>query len=93
MYNKTRTIIGPNQILQYTEVGEEYEDIKTVFDMAEKLLDHINETIRDQEGIETLKKISQHLWVGEGYVHRFSKVYLAANERIILVVFFSGDLI
>jgi len=34
--------------------------------MAEKLLDHINETIRDQEGIETLKKISQHLWVGEG---------------------------
>lgn len=36
--------------------------------MAEQLLAHINETIRDQEGTETLKNISQHLWVGEGYV-------------------------
>lgn len=34
--------------------------------MAERLLDHINETIRDQEGADTLEKISQHLWVGEG---------------------------
>lgn len=35
--------------------------------MAEKLLAHINETIRDQEGTEVLRKISQYLWVGEGY--------------------------
>jgi hypothetical protein len=34
--------------------------------MAEKLLEHINETIRQQEGHETLKKISQNLWIGTG---------------------------
>ena len=40
--------------------------------MAEKILDHINETIREQEGYETLKKLSQDLWIGKGYVIRFS---------------------
>jgi hypothetical protein len=55
--------------------------------MAERLLDHINETIRDQEGAETLKNISQQLWVGEGYVSpQISRV--PANERIL----FSDDL-
>jgi hypothetical protein len=50
-------------IVQYTEVGEEYEAIKSACDMAERpgLLDHINETIRDQES-DMLKKISQYLW-------------------------------
>ncbi|KAF8801450.1 hypothetical protein BYT27DRAFT_7198246 [Phlegmacium glaucopus] len=66
MQRITRYPLLIKQILQYTEVGEEYEAIKTACRMAEKLLAHINETIRDQEGAETLKKISQHLWVGEG---------------------------
>jgi len=66
MQRITRYPLLIKQILQYTEVGEEYESIKTAREMAEKLLAHINETIRDQEGAETLKKISQHLWVGEG---------------------------
>ena len=67
-----------NQILQYTEVGEEYEAIQSARDMAERLLDHINETIRDQEGAEILKNISQYLWVGEGYVSL--QMYLPMNE-------------
>ena len=54
--------------MQYTEVGEEYEAIKSACAMAERLLDHINETIRDEEGADTLRKVSQHLWLGEGYV-------------------------
>jgi hypothetical protein len=33
---------------------------------AERILDHINETIRDQEGRERLKDVSQHLWIGQG---------------------------
>ena len=36
--------------------------------MAEKLLEHINETIREQESHETLKNISQNLWIGTGWV-------------------------
>ena len=64
-------IICVQKIVQYTEVGEvgeEYEAIKSACDMAERLLDHINETIRDEEGADTLRKVSQHLWLGEGYV-------------------------
>ena len=50
--------------------------------MAGRLLDHINETIRDQEGADTLKKISQHLSVGEGYVSPSSNV--TTNKRFLL---------
>jgi hypothetical protein len=39
--------------------------------MAEKLLEHINETIREQESYETLKNISQNLWIGTGWVFYF----------------------
>lgn len=60
------------QIEKYTEVGEEYEGIKTAHDMAEKLLEHINETIRYQEGQETLRKISQNLWIGQGCAELYS---------------------
>lgn len=36
--------------------------------MAEKILEHINEAIREQEGRERLKVISQDLWIGQGSV-------------------------
>ena len=36
--------------------------------MAQTVLEHINETIRDQEGRERLREISKELWVGQGYV-------------------------
>ena len=39
--------------------------------MAEKVLEHINETIREQEGRERLKEISKDLWVGQGCVSAF----------------------
>ena len=35
--------------------------------IAESLLAHINETIREQEGRERLKTISRDLWIGQGY--------------------------
>jgi hypothetical protein len=34
--------------------------------LAEKILEEINETIREQEGKERLKELSQHLWIGQG---------------------------
>jgi hypothetical protein len=57
------------QILQYTEGGEEQQTIKTSRGIAEKLLDHINETIREQEGREKLKMVSENLWIGQGCVN------------------------
>ena len=35
--------------------------------MAEKILNRINEIIREQEGYEILKKLFQDLWIGKGY--------------------------
>jgi hypothetical protein len=65
------------QILQYTEPGEEHQAIKSTHGITEKLLDHINETIREQEGREKLRKVSENLWIGQGYV-----IHLPSHRRI-----------
>jgi hypothetical protein len=52
--------------LHYTEPGDEHKAIQKSIATSEKILDHINESIRDQEGRETLKRISQNLWIGQG---------------------------
>lgn len=44
--------------------------------MSEKILSHINETIREQEGRERLKTISRDLWIGEGSVESFDDVLI-----------------
>ncbi|KAJ7215327.1 hypothetical protein B0H12DRAFT_1032603, partial [Mycena haematopus] len=53
-------------ILHYTEPGEEHKAIQKAIGISQKILGHINESIRDQEGRETLKRISQNLWIGQG---------------------------
>jgi actin cytoskeleton-regulatory complex protein PAN1 len=50
-----------------TEASKDQEDLKLSLGIAESLLGHINESIREQEGHERLKMISQDLWVGQGY--------------------------
>ncbi|KAF7972256.1 hypothetical protein HWV62_18572 [Athelia sp. TMB] len=54
------------QILQYTDVNQDRAELEQAMHVAESVLNHINETIRDQEGHERLKVISQDLWVGQG---------------------------
>lgn len=44
--------------------------------MSEKILSHINETIREQEGRERLKTISRDLWIGEGSVESFDNILI-----------------
>ncbi|PPQ91776.1 hypothetical protein CVT25_000421 [Psilocybe cyanescens] len=70
-------------ILHYTEVGKEHDGIATARDMAEKLLEHINETIRDQEGYETLKKISQNLWIGQGRLDLTAPTRFMGPRRLV----------
>ncbi|KDR82039.1 hypothetical protein GALMADRAFT_240494 [Galerina marginata CBS 339.88] len=83
MQRITRYPLLIKQILQYTELGEEFEGIRTARDMAEKLLDHINETIREQEGHETLKKISQNLWIGQGRLDLTAPTRFMGQRRLI----------
>jgi hypothetical protein len=45
--------------------------------LSEKILENINETIREQEGKERLRELSQHLWIGHGYI----TAYLSEFER------------
>ncbi|KAF7359085.1 Actin cytoskeleton-regulatory complex protein [Mycena sanguinolenta] len=66
MQRVTRYPLLLKQILHYTEPGEEHKAIQKSVTISEKILDHINESIRDQEGRETLKRISQNLWIGQG---------------------------
>ena len=68
----TRYPLLIQQIAHYTSASEstdhsEQEAIEQAKDLSKKLLDNINETIRDQEGRETLQKLSDGgLWIGQG---------------------------
>ncbi|KAF8874204.1 hypothetical protein CPB84DRAFT_1967046 [Gymnopilus junonius] len=83
MQRVTRYPLLIKQIVHYTEVGDEYDAIKTSCDMAEKILDHINETIREQEGYETLKRISQDLWIGKGRLDLTAPTRFMGPRRLI----------
>ena len=54
------------QVLHYSEAADERKLVESALDVAEKILNHINETIREQEGRERLRMISNNLWIGEG---------------------------
>ncbi|KAF7294543.1 Actin cytoskeleton-regulatory complex protein [Mycena indigotica] len=66
MQRITRYPLLIKQILSYTELGTEHKAVHKSITTAEKILEHINESIREQEGRETLKRISQNLWIGQG---------------------------
>ncbi|KAI0333129.1 hypothetical protein GY45DRAFT_1320068 [Cubamyces sp. BRFM 1775] len=66
MQRITRYPLLFKQIIHYTEPGEDRTQIERAQDMAEKVLNHINETIREQEGRERLKEVSKDLWIGQG---------------------------
>ncbi|TCD66409.1 hypothetical protein EIP91_001400 [Steccherinum ochraceum] len=66
MQRITRYPLLIKQILHYTESSEDRRCIERALEMAEKVLNHINETIREQEDRERLKVISRDLWIGQG---------------------------
>ncbi|KAI0628815.1 hypothetical protein C8Q77DRAFT_1281081 [Trametes polyzona] len=66
MQRITRYPLLFKQIIHYTDEGDDRSQIESSRQMAEKVLAHINETIRDQEGRERLKEVSKDLWVGQG---------------------------
>lgn len=61
--------------------------MEQALDIAESVLSHINETIRDQEGRERLKVISQDLWVGQGYARLFTQI----QGGILVITGIAGD--
>lgn len=64
----TRYPLLIKQILQYTEPDQDRELTERALRTAERILNTINEAIREQEGRDRLKALSQDLWVGHGCV-------------------------
>jgi len=64
----TRYPLLIKQILQYTEPDQERELTEYALHTAERILNTINEAIREQEGRDRLKTLSQDLWIGQGCV-------------------------
>ncbi|KAG2139113.1 uncharacterized protein EDB93DRAFT_707815 [Suillus bovinus] len=48
--------------------AEERKNISAALKAAQKILEHVNETIREQEGRERLSEISKDLWIGQGHL-------------------------
>jgi hypothetical protein len=55
-----------SQILEYTIDSRERSDLEQALQIAEGLLDHLNESIGEQEGQERLKIFFRDLWSGQG---------------------------
>nr|VWP01440.1 NAD-dependent protein deacylase (EC (Regulatory protein SIR2 homolog) [Ganoderma boninense] len=66
MQRITRYPLLFKQIIHYTEPSEDRRSVERAQQMAQTVLEHINETIRDHEGKERLREISKDLWVGQG---------------------------
>jgi actin cytoskeleton-regulatory complex protein PAN1 len=64
----TRYPLLIKQILQYTEPDQDRGVTEHALHTAERILDTINEAIREQEGHNRLRILSQDLWIGHGYV-------------------------
>ncbi|KAF9228917.1 hypothetical protein BS17DRAFT_772724 [Gyrodon lividus] len=58
--------VPPQLTLSFSSDIAERQSIASALQMAEKLLEEVNETIREQEGRERLREISRELWIGLG---------------------------
>lgn len=68
----TRYPLLIKQIIHYTEPDEDRTLTERALRSAERILGDINEAVREQEGRERLREISQDLWLGQGYVSTHS---------------------
>lgn len=66
MQRITRYPLLIRQILNYTEVESDRENISRGLKVVERVLKRINESIRDQEGRARLEAVSKTLYVGQG---------------------------
>lgn len=64
----TSGAVGPRDTTSSTSWSDvaERESISVALQTSGKILEEVNETIRDQEGRERLREISRALWIGQG---------------------------
>ena len=77
MQRITRYPLLLRQILQYTSPDQDFSSVQNALNEAENITAAINESIRDVEGDERLRMLSEDLWIGgEGYVLFFIRYRL-----------------
>lgn len=59
-----------SQILHYTQSEDDRKNIEIALDRVQVILNHINESIREQESRARLQAISKDLWIGQGCVFK-----------------------
>lgn len=52
------------QIMKYGEEPEELVQLDTALMSTERVLDEVNESVRQAENLERLRVISEDLWIG-----------------------------
>lgn len=64
MQRVTRYPLLLRQITKYTEADQDLADVNKALALAEATVARINEGVRDAEGHERLRVLSEDLWVG-----------------------------
>lgn len=58
------------QIIHYTEPDQDLKEIEKALYTAESIVANVNESVREAEGLERLRELSEDLWIGgEGCVN------------------------
>jgi len=83
MQRITRYPLLIKQILQYTEPDQDKAQTEGALHMAERILDTINEAIREQEGRAKLKTLSQGLWIGHGQLDLTAPTRHLGDRRLL----------
>jgi len=83
MQRITRYPLLIKQILQYTEPDQDRVFTERALHTAERILDTINEAIREQEGRNRLKILSQDLWIGHGQVDLTAPTRHLGDRRLL----------
>jgi hypothetical protein len=60
----TRYPLLLRQILQYTSSDQDFSSVQSSLNEAENITAAINESVRDAEGDERLRVLSEDLWIG-----------------------------
>ncbi|KAG8943721.1 hypothetical protein FRC04_002553 [Tulasnella sp. 424] len=83
MQRITRYPLLLRQILNYTQSEIERQQLEWAITTTEKILDSINETIRENEGSERLAEISRDLYIGEGRLDLTARTKYLGKRKLV----------
>lgn len=83
MQRITRYPLLLRQILNYTQSETERKQLEWAIATTERILDSINETIRENEGAERLAEVSRDLYIGEGRLDLTARTKYLGKRKLV----------